>query len=265
MPEHPPRILQSALHKNTPNWKLECLVSGVYWHAKAADPAARNWATVQQPVSWWGSKSVQKGIRGLGADGRCLENGWITAVTEVFNNLDRIRQNTEDNLHVAALCFVGNTSAHPGSSQAVLTAGFQKNKGRSSVKREGDPWQSSGTKLREQPPLTPSRDVKALCPSRTTPWETVQPGFLPVLYIPEFNRNKPLVGTLREKQFKTSRHSGEMIINQTPIQSCIFLRRAEQKKRWQIMHVCEAMYQIHLCYHCLLDTSEDEFKLPITL
>lgn len=196
-----------------------------------------------------------------------MEDAWKMGGLQqsVFNNLDRIRQNTENSLHVAALCFVGNTSAHPGSSQAVLTAGFQKNKGRSSVKREGDPWQSSGTKLREQPPLTPSRDVKALCPSRTTPWETVQPGFLPVLYIPEFNRNKPLVGTLREKQFKTSRHSGEMIINQTPIQSCIFLRRAEQKKRWQIMHVCEAMYQIHLCYHCLLDTSEDEFKLPITL
>lgn len=96
---------------------------------RAAEPAPRNWATIEQPVSWWGSKSVQKGIRGLGADGRCLENGWISAVTELFNNLDRIRQNTEDNLHVAALCFVGNTSTHPGSSQAVLTAGFQKTRG----------------------------------------------------------------------------------------------------------------------------------------
>lgn len=131
---------------------------------KGSRPCSKKLGYSTTASELWGSKSVQKGIRGLGA----MEDAWKMGGLQqsVFNNLDRIRQNTENSLHVAALCFVGNTYTH----QAVLTAGFQKNKGRPSVKREGDPWQNSVTKLREQPPLTPSRDVKALCPSRTTPW-----------------------------------------------------------------------------------------------
>lgn len=75
---------------------------------------------------------------GLGADGRGQGNGWITAVTEVFNSLDRIRQSTEDSLCVAALRMVGNSaSTPPGSSQAVLTAGFWKGGEIPSQKRQG--------------------------------------------------------------------------------------------------------------------------------
>lgn len=143
----------------------------------------RNWAKIQQPVSWWGSthtKWVQKGIRGLGADGRGQGNGWITEITEVFSNLDRIRQNTEDSLHVAALCLVGNiASTPPGSSQAVLTAEFQRKRGDPQSKGRWDPWQSSVSKLREQPPLALSRDVNVLCPPRTTPWETLHSPRIP--------------------------------------------------------------------------------------
>lgn len=180
-------------------------------------------------MNWRGSthtNSVQKGIGGSGADGRGQGIGWITAVTDVFNNLDRIRQGTEDNLHVAALCFVGATaSAQPGSSQAVLAAGFQKTRGDPQSKGRWDPWQSSVTKSREQTPW-PSPGVWRHCvhPGPLRGRHCTAPGFLP-----EFNINKPLFGTLQEKQFTNSRDSREMIINQTPVQSCIFLRTAEEK------------------------------------